>query len=274
MPIEEGFFETWDGKRLFYRFQAGDPDKNLILLVHGHGEHSGRYEKFFKQLGDLSSPIGIADLRGCGESAGPAVYVSHFEDYLKDLSSFRAFLKTRYKLRKGVRLFGHSLGGLIATSWALQNKENVSKLILSSPLFGMHRARSVKFLVTLLHPLVPRFVIQNPVDVPLLTHDPEEVEKYRRDPLIRRRITVRLVHEMLRYIELVSKGDLEFPFPVYVLMSDEDAIVDSEGTFRFFERLRAPEKKLETFPGFYHEIFNEKGQEQAFERLRFYLTKK
>lgn len=273
MEIEEGFFESWDGKRLFYRFQRGSPDKNLVLLLHGHGEHSGRYVKFFKHLEALRSPVGVFDLRGCGHSAGPAVYVSQFEDYLKDVSSFLAFLRIRYQIEGRVHLFGHSLGGLIASGWSLKEKERISKLLLSSPLFGIPLGRAARFFLNSLNFFLPRLVIHNPVNVPLLTHDPEEVEKYRNDPLIRRRITVRLAHEMLRYSRLLLEKEIEVPFPVYILMSERDAIVDPEATRRFFKRIRAPEKELEAFAGFHHEIFNELGQEKAFERLRFYLAK-
>ena len=82
---------------------------------------------------------------------------------------------------------------------------------------------------------------------------------------------MRLVHEMLKYTALFEVGEVSFPFPVYILMAGEDYVVRPEATRQFFLRLRAPKKELETFPEFFHEIFNEKGQEKAFERLRYYL---
>ena len=199
------------------------------------------------------------------------MYVSRFEDYLEDLSSFIHFLGNRYGLSAPLYLFGHSLGGLIATAWCLKERK-VSKLILSSPLFGLPLEGPTRVLAKTLNFLMPRLVIHNAVRPPFLTHDPEEVEKYKTDPLIRRRITVRLAHEMLRYISFFKEREVSFTFPVYILMAGEDYVVDPRATRRFFERLRAPEKKLETFPGFYHEIFNEAGQERVFERLRFYLN--
>ncbi len=271
MAIEEGLCWTRGGERLFYRFQPGSGGKNLILFIHGHGEHSGRYLKFFTLLQDLRCPMAIFDLRGSGRSSGAPVYISRFEEYLEDISSFLDFLKSRYPIQPPVSLVGHSLGGLIATAWARENSQAVSKLILSSPLFGIPMAPALKALVPVLNRLAPRFVIKNPVYPPYLTHDREEVERYRRDPLIQRRITPRLTYEMLRYVHIFQKGKTSFPFPVYILMAEKDYVVVPEATQRFFDRLEAPEKKLEVFRGFYHEIFNELGQDQAFERLRYYL---
>lgn len=273
MPIDEGYFSAADGEQLFYRFQTGIQSEKTILLIHGHGEHSGRYLKFFSRLKDLGRPIGIFDLRGCGRSGGYSVYVSRFEDYINDVSSFLDFLKTKYQVCLPICLFGHSLGGLIAAAWALERDGQISKLILSSPLFGIPMASAVRLLVKVLDPLVSRWIIKNPVRAGFLTHDPEEVKRYLADPLIRRSITVRLAREMLRYTDFFRKGKVQFPFPVYILMAEKDYIVDPAATRRFFDRVKATEKKLEAFPGFFHEIFNERGQERAFERLRYYLCK-
>lgn len=271
MAIEEGFFETPDQERLFYRFQPGTTGRNLIVILHGHGEHSGRYLKFFNRLENLGCPLAVFDLRGNGRSSGPRAHVERFEDYLTDLSGLVHFLKSRYAIDDSLTLLGHSLGGLIATAWARQNPHEVSKLILSSPLFGLRQSKLLQGLVNLLNPFIPHFVVQNPVSPPFLTHDRSEVERYRTDPLIQRKITIRLVHEMLRYASIFAQGEVAFPFPVYILMAEEDLVVAPDATRRFFLRVRAPEKELESFAGFYHEIFNEIGQEKVFDQLRHYL---
>ena len=271
MTIEEGVFRAEDGIKLFYRFQAGSRDREPILLVHGHGEHSGRYLKFFTRLQDLDHSIATFDLRGCGRSEGIPVYVSQFEDYLSDLSTFVRFLIRKFQIRTSLYLFGHSLGGLIAATWALERSDTVSKLILSSPLFGIPLARPLKMLVNFLDRVSPRFVIRNPIRPIFLTHDPEEIEKYQKDPLIRRRITIRLVHEMLNYVTFFQEKEILFRCPVFVLMAEQDFIVDPKAARQVFQRLQAPVKELVSFPGFFHEIFNERGQEKVFERLRYYL---
>lgn len=271
-PLEEGFFQAGDGTSLFYRYQSGAPSKNPLLLIHGHGEHSGRYLKFFTRLKDLGSPIAAFDLRGCGRSKGRRVYVDSFEDYLHDVSSFLHFLRSRYEIRQSLHLFGHSLGGLIAASWAREAREPVSKLILSSPLFGIPLNRALVGLVKALNRLVPRLILKNPVNPFFLTHDSTEIENYKRDPLIQRKITPRLVHEMLRCSALFQEEPVSYSFPVYILMAEKDYVVNPEATRRVFERIQAPLKELTVFQGFFHEVFNERGQEEVFAKLCRCLT--
>jgi len=273
MAVEEGLFWARDGERLFYRFETGAPAKQPLILIHGHGEHSGRYLKFFDRLRDLQISIATFDLRGCGRSSGKAAHVERFEDYLSDVSTFLEFLAQKYGLKTPIQLFGHSLGGLIALTWARSNPEQVSKLILSSPLLGLPQESGIRFLTRILNRFVPRFVIRNAVRPPFLTHDPEEVRRYKEDSLIRRRITVRLVHEMVKYFSLLRGREVMVPFPVYILMAEKDLVVRPDATRNFFLRLRAPFKELESFEGYYHEIFNESGQDKVFERLRHYLCK-
>lgn len=274
MEIEEGFFKTFDGENLFYRYRPGKESGIPLVICHGHGEHSGRYLKFFSRFENSPDPIGVFDLRGCGRSGGARVYVSQFEDYAEDLASFIRFLRLRLKVgEQSVNLLGHSLGGLIATLWAYGNQKQVNKLILSSPLFGIPSGRFLQKIVKLLNRFCPRLVIHNPVKPPFLTHDSEEVERYKKDALIQRSITVRLVSEMLRTADFFGRGEFHFLFPVYILMAEQDFIVDPKATWDFYSRIRAPEKELDVYPGFFHEIFNEKGQDRVFDRLHTYLNR-
>ena len=273
MAIEEGLFWAKDGERLFYRLQQGNPSRHPFILVHGHGEHSGRYVKFFENLRNFDGTIAAFDLRGCGRSSGEAVYVSNFQDFLADLTSFIEFLNLRFQIKAPIQLFGHSLGGLIAVAWARENEARISKLILSSPLMGLPSEALVRCFGRLLNPICPHWVLKNPVKANLLTHDPDEIAKYRRDPLIRRKITVRLSFEMLRYLSFLRESKITFSFPVYILMAERDFIVAPQATHKFFAMLESPDKQLESFADFYHEIFNETGQNKAFERLRYYLLK-
>ena len=203
MPIEEGLISTPAGVQLFYRFQTGDPKKNPLLLIHGHGEHSGRYLKFFTRLHDLGHSIAAFDLRGCGRSSGRRVYVDRFEDYANDVSAVLDFFTKQQRINLPVILFGHSLGGLIALTWARANGEKISKLVLSSPLLGVPLEETKFRLGLFLNRLAPRLVLQNPVRSNYLTHDPEEIQKYQRDPLIQRKITARLACAMTRRARLI-----------------------------------------------------------------------
>lgn len=268
MNAEIGRFLTEDGLHLHYRFYRDPAAERTLVILHGHGEHAGRYEKFSRILDGERVSIAVYDARGAGQSEGREVYVNSLEEYIRDVSTFTAFVKDKLSPQPMV-LFGHSLGGLVALHWALRFPHKITRLILSSPCLGLRLPRPLVGMNDFFNRMIPKMLYQNPVYPPHLTHNLEEVEHYRKDRLIKRKISVRLLAEMIKYGNLIeAEANLEFPFPVFVLMAGLEKVVDKDRTFRVFERMKAPEKKLQVFEGFYHEIFNELGQEKAFEALK------
>lgn len=270
MKFIEGYFPGFDGTRLYYRFlPAASPSSSWLIGLHGHGEHTGRYVKFGQHLGGRDLNIAFFDMRGYGQSEGRDVYVDSFEDFKKDLSAFHAFLKKEYQCPEKFILFAHSLGGLIALYWARQFPANVRALILSSPCLGLKIPALLVRFNQFLNLFAPKLVYSNPVYPPHLTHNLAEVEEYKKDTLIKRRISVRLLAEMVRAtLRWRQEPKLDFPFPVFIVMAGLEKIVDPAATRLFFERVEAPRKNLIVFDDFYHEIFNEQGQEQAFKALQ------
>lgn len=269
LASEEGIFQNSDGLKLHYEYFPRMAAKDTLLILHGHGEHSGRYRKFASILEADSLNIAVFDYRGQGRSEGDEVFIHQFEDLTRDVSSFVDFLKTRYGLHEKFFILGHSLGGLVGVHWALQNPSKLKALILSSPFLGIQLP---KYLVQMNHFLsryMPKMIYSNPVYPPHLTHNLEEVANYSKDKLIKRKITARLLDEALLAMEKLEKmTPIRFPFPFYVLVADMEKIVNGNTTKVFYERVQAPAKELIAFSGFYHEIFNELGQEKAFEALK------
>lgn len=270
--MEEGTFRTRDGLRLSCWFHAPLGAKATLVILHGHGEYSGRYEKFTRIFKEENIAIAAFDFRGAGRSEGEEVFVNSLEEYLNDVSDFFDFLSRKHRVKAPVFLLGHSLGGLVAVHWALRYPQKIHALFLSSPCLGLKLGRHLVLLNSLLNRLCPGLIYKNPVYPPYLTHNLDEVENYSRDPLIKRKISVRLLSEMIRYACLLeSRKKLDFPFPVYILMAGLEKVVDVDKTKGVFEKIEAPQKKLKCFDGFYHEIFNELEQEKAFTILKDYL---
>ena len=268
-PAVNGHFQGAGGPRLFYRyFECPDAPDTLVIL-HGHGEHSGRYEKFAEKLKEDRLSIAVYDGRGYGLSEGRDVYVDSFEEFLFDLTEFLNVLKQKHGQKGKIFLLGHSLGGLVAVHWALRFPESLKALFLSSPFLGMRLPRPLIWMNTFLNRLKPDFIYQNPIYPPHLTHNPEEVRNYQADRLIKRKISVRLIHEVLKYqAKLQGMEQVGFPFPVYMMLAGLEKIVDRSCSRAFFQKLQAPRKKVKVFDGFYHEIFNELQQEKVFDFLR------
>jgi lysophospholipase len=272
-PPAEGWaqdhFKSWDGTELFYRFYGIAGAKHTMILIHGYGEHSERYQKFSERMRGLSLQMAVMDLRGMGRSRGIRGDVKSFDDYLRDISAFVEHLRAKHGIPKQFILFGHSMGGLLAVHWALKNPEPVRILILSSPFFNFRTEWFARILNWFFAVFIPRFIFWNPVRVKTLTHQPDEVITHAKDPLILRFISARLAGEIMRSIEDLRKRPiLSVPFPVAMMLAGDERVVDPGASRKFFDRLVAPRKERFIFDGFYHEIFNEVGQQKAFNVLK------
>lgn len=272
--FETGFFKTFDSKNLFYRVFKKPDARATLVLVHGHGEHSGRYEKFIASLNSIPISLAALDLRGNGQSQGEEVFVQSLEDYLKDVDSFFVFLNTLQAFPPPYILLGHSLGGLVSVHYSLLNPAKLKGLILSSPCLGLTLSSFLVGFNRWVDKINPRFLYCNPVYPPHLTHSAEESKKYREDPFIKKKISARLVKEMVNWgAMLTQKEKIVFEVPVSILVGDQEKIVNPRAIEKFYEKVQAPWKDLQVFKNFYHEIFHEIGQENVFEALRKTLLK-
>lgn len=263
------YFNSWNGTKLFYRFYPVSNARHTMIMLHGYGEHSGRYEKFPPSMRGVAAQFAIMDFRGMGKSESVRGDTGFFGDSLKDVTSFIEHLRRKHSIPKKIILFGHSLGGLIATCWAMENPDFVKRLILSAPFLGFRFSRLIALINGFLLIFAPRFIYRNPVPSHTLTHDPVEIAIHRKDPLILRSISAQLVGEILRRMEILKKQPIvSVPFPVHLLESGEEGVVDSKASRRFFDRLVCPRKERTFFDGFYHELFNEKEQQKAFNVLK------
>ncbi len=263
------YFKGRDGTKLFYRFYPVPGARHTVIMLHGYGEHSGRYEKFPSSMGRLSAQFAVMDHRGMGQSDGARGDIGSFDDYLADVTAFVEHLRTKYAIPKKFILFGHSLGGLVATCWAMKNPDPVKLLILSAPFLGLRFSRTMAPFNRLFLFFAPQLVYKNPIRSRSLSHDSSEITAYRKDPLILHHISARLLGEMLRRMENLRKQPiLSVPFPVHLLAVGEERIVDPKASRIFFDRLVSPRKEQTLFEGFFHEIFCERDQQRAFNVLK------
>jgi alpha-beta hydrolase superfamily lysophospholipase len=265
----QDYFKSRDGTKIFYRFYPAPGSRHTVIMLHGYGEHSGRYEKFPGKMERLSAQFAVMDFRGMGRSEGARGDIGSFDDYIEDVTAFMEHLRKKHSIPPKFILFGHSFGGLVAIHWAMKNPEPVKMLILSAPFLGLRFSRFIHSLNRLVLFLAPRFVYKNPVRSRALSHDPAEIAAYRKDPLILRYISARLIREIARQMETLRKQPiLSVPFPVHLLLVGEERIVDPGMVRRFFDRLVAPRKERTIFEGFFHELFNEREQQKAFNVLK------
>lgn len=264
---ETGHFAGKGGVRLFYRLWSADgPARAGAVIVHGANEHSGRYRHVAEFLVRHGFAVAALDQRGYGRSEGPRCHVDRFGDYLEDLHRFVALVSQRVAASHRPVLVGHSLGGLIAFSYAVSHPDSVSALVVSSPWFALRMRVSPveRALAPLMARIWPR--LQRPARIPPehLSRDPAVVRAYREDPLVGTTATPRWFVECSRAAwrarhELAPR----LAVPVLFLQGAEDRVVDPEATRAVFEAVGHARKALRMYPGRYHEIFNDPGHDEV-----------
>ena len=274
MKEETGYFSSFDGTKLFYR--AWDKNsKDCLIIVHGIGEHSARYQDLASALNDLPISTFAFDSRGHGRSEGDRVFVESFRQFIDDVYSFRSFIESKNHTseKRSFFLMGQSLGGLIATSVVLENQLIWKGLILTSPFFAVATAHPLlMFAAILINICFPRKIWNNPIKPLYLSHESEEVKKYITDPLIQRKITGRLAFEMFQACSVASRHAKEISIPVLILASGDDRIVSLKATQRFYNKMVSPQKSMKIFDSCYHELLHEKERHEVIQMIKDFLV--
>ncbi|ODN31266.1 alpha/beta hydrolase [Fervidobacterium thailandense] len=234
---------------MLYSFKRGEPARGYVVLVHGLGEHSGRYEPLIEKIGASGLSVIGFDLPGHGKSGGR-----------RGDTSVEEVIRVIDELTRGIerfRLFGHSLGGLIAIRYAQERPQRVEKLVVSSPALMVKPAVFQRILLTLLSGIAPFVTFDNGINAGMLSRSKEAVEKYLSDPLVHDRISIRLGRSLLKNVDKAHQYAEKIVCPVTLLIGTADVITPPEGARLFYERLRTQRKKMLEFPGGYHELFED-----------------
>ncbi|MBI5198197.1 MAG: lysophospholipase [Nitrospirae bacterium] len=250
----------------------------VLLVIHGIGEHGGRYLHLAEYFVPKGFVVVVPDQRGCGRSVnrGGRV-VERYEELTADLDRF---IREAGEEVRGIPLIllGHSLGALTILKGLLEKpgprKENLSVqgAILSSPAVENRVAAYRTIGVRILAGIRSRFRIYFDAGSAYLTHDPQMAEAHRRDPMIRHLFTAGFLRDVIKTQMDVQKNLKRIPCPLLCLCAGEDHLVDTESMRSWYERLNG-EKEWVCYDGFYHELFNEIGREQVFARIEEWLSR-
>jgi len=256
---EEGFLNSADHLRLYWQRFTPERARATVVVLHGGGDHCGRYPALTAALVQGGFQAALVDFRGHGQSDGRRWHVDGFSDYLHDVAAFVA--KLSQDGIAGDRLFvvGHSMGGLVAALWAAGHGRLLSGLVLSSPYFGL--AVRPPMAKVLAGKVVGRFVPWLPISVGLrmaqLTSDVELQRWTDRDPLYGRSTTPRWFDESNRAQREALRRAGEIDVPLLVLAAGADEVADLSAARTFVDAARSRDKRLVVYDGFRHEIFNE-----------------
>lgn len=270
----EGSFKGQKDLKLYCQsWQSSQDPKAILLVVHGFAEHSGRYMNIVNHFVPKGYMVYGLDHRGHGRSEGLRGYVEQFSYYLDDLKTFFDIIRSEHGDAK-IFIVGHSMGGTIATAYAVEHQDEFDGLILSGAglKMGNGSLRLLFPLVRILSLFLPKMGITI-IDASTISQDEAVVEAYINDPLVYwGKIRARLGSELATVMQKLPHQMLKIALPILIMHGTADRLVDPEGSKVLYEKVGSEDKTLKLYDGFYHEIFNEPGREQVFEDMERWLV--
>lgn len=257
----EGRFDSIAGLRIFTRtWRPEAPPRGVVVIVHGFNAHSGQYQWVAEQFMDNRLAVYALDLRGRGHSDGERFYIDQFADYVADVSTLVKHAKAQ-EPGLPVFLLGHSAGGVISCTYALDHQSELAGLICESFAFQVPAPDFALAVLKGLSHVAPHARVLHLKNEDF-SRDPKVVEAMNNDPLIDHEVQpTRTVAEMVRADERLKK---EFPLitlPVLILHGTHDKVTKPSGSQLFHDTAGSADKTLKLYEGHFHDLLNDIGKE-------------
>ena len=274
MEHVEGEFRGCGDVTLFYQgWMADGVVKAVVPIIHGFGEHSGRYENVVKHLASCGYSLYSFDLRGHGRSPGQRGYIEHWQELREDVQSFVEVVVQR-EPGKPLFMFGHSLGGLIALEYALRYPAGLRGVIVSGASLSQTAVSPTLFLLSrILSRVWPRFSVDTRLDVAALSRDQVVVKAYRDDPLVHSLGTARLGTEVVAAQAWTLEHAADLKLPLLMVHGTEDRLTPLASGRQFFEHVTLADKQRIEYAGAYHEVHNDIDYQRELSDLEDWLER-
>ena len=273
-PAEIGRMAMPDGIALRtrrWRADADAPPRGCVLIVHGIGEHGGRYAHVAERLNQWGFDAVAFDQYGHGDSPGRRGTLTTPTRLLDDLAAMIDHVRGGVAANMPLILLGHSMGGVLAARFVAEGRRPVEGLVLSSPAIATGMKPWQRGLARVLAKIAPDFTIANGLPSEAISHDAAEVAAYRADPYVHDRVSGRLA----RFVDASGAPILQaasgWKVPTLLMYAGEDRLVDAEGSRRFARSALSAAVDAREFPAHYHELFNERDRAPVFEALQSWL---
>jgi lysophospholipase len=263
----------WEGKvnSTYVREWVSDKNKANIVIIHGVGEHSGRYVETAEKLFDLGFNIYTGDLTGHGLSDGLKVYIESVDDYMDNVD----FFISRVLNDKPMFILGHSMGGLIVLYYMLFNKErNIRGIIASSPYIkDKIKIPAIKYYVgKTAAAIFPKLKIESGLKGEMVCRDKAIVLQYDNDELNCSKVTARWFVEVEKARYKLLEQQTNFDTPCLILQAGEDLAVDANGVQQFYQTISSQDKEFVLYDNFYHEILNDPEKYKVIEKINQWIS--
>ncbi|CAN7619967.1 lysophospholipase [Acidovorax sp. LjRoot129] len=272
-------FTAADGENLAihdWALAPGERVRATVLLVHGLGEHVGRYDAVARRLNDWGFAVRGYDQYGHGESGGPRGGLTSDTRLLDDLADMVDATRARMPAGQPLVLLGHSMGGLVASRFVALHLRPVDALVLSSPALDPGLNAVQKLLLATLPRIAPDLRVGNGLDAQYLSHDPAVVAAYLADPLCHDRISARLARFIATGGPATVARAAHWTVPTLLLWAGSDKLVNPAGSRAFASAAPKGVVQSHCFEPLFHELFNESPElaDPVFERLHHWLVQR
>lgn len=265
--MENLFFNTFDGNKIFYRKWNFEKDKKTLIIIHRGHEHSERLNILTQDEKFLKYNIFAYDLRGHGYTKIKSSPNSM--DYVRDLDSFVKHIKSEYQIKEeDIFIIANSIGGVILSAYVHDFAPNIAGIALLAPAFEIKLyIPFAKQLVTLLTKIKKDAKVMSYVKAKVLTHDIEEQNKYNSDKLINKEINAKLLIDLVDMGKRLVEDSMAIELPTMIFSAEKDYVVKNSAEKRFFLNLSSKKREFIELENFYHGIIFEKEREKVYKML-------
>ena len=270
---QQDTFQGADGIQLYY--QSWHPPalaKAILIIVPGHGGHSGIFTNMVAYLVEHNYIIYSFDLRGNGRSPGQRGYINSWTEFRADLTAFLNLVTTQ-EPDLPLFLIGQSMGGTIALDYVLRTPNQIQGLILMSPALGLGVAPWKLWLGKTLSLIWPHFALDSGIDLSAGSRDPKMVAAFAQDRLRHSQGTARLATEWSKAIKWINAHATELQVPCLILHGGADRVTLPENSCIFWERLTLADKERREYPDSYHELHNDLNYQEVLADLEDWLNR-
>ncbi|NWQ44631.1 lysophospholipase [Bacillus sp. EB106-08-02-XG196] len=258
----EGTFTGVDGAELFYRMiEPSTAPKATVIIVHGHGDHSGGLHNISYNLVQEGYIVYTFDLRGHGKSSGKRGFIKSWDEYRGDLHKFRKLVS---KKQPGLPLYiiGHSMGGVIALDYAIDFSSGISGIIAIAPAISYEVTRFERLGITLMGKLKPDLSINKSKNFQLMKKNSAMTAKFYSDSLRHNTITPGLGRGLIQGVSRVLDQAHLITMPFLLQYGLRDKITPPTKLGTFFKQVSSKDKQLFEYPAAKHRPFDGAGKEQ------------
>ena len=246
-----------DGINLFVRDHSVRNSTKVILLVHGLGEHSGRYINLMQDFNDKNISVFTIDIRGHGKSGGKRGHSPFYKQLMSDIQYFIKHVTNKTSNQKYF-LYGHSFGGNLVINYSFQKNKKINGIIATSPCIkpAIRLSRIKLFMGKLFQKLIPSLRLSSGIKINGISKNLQVIKDYINDPLNHNKVSIQLALDIVSSGIYALENSQDITVPMLVFHGKNDVLTSYSASKKLVENA-GPNIKFIGFNDAYHEIHNE-----------------